>query len=90
MSNACGQYGMSYQGTFPDLCLPCHLFHVDHFAHCVHFILDMRCEKHEAFMECRPNPLMQMAAVPRENAEAHPPPFFCGPKKYFPLYVILR
>ena len=46
---------------------------------------DMRCHKDEAFMECKPDPAMQMTGVLSENAGANPPPFFCGPKQYFPL-----
>lgn len=58
-SNACGQYGLSYQ--------------------------DMRCDKDEAFMECKPDPAMQITGVGIEDAGAQPPPFFCGPRQYFPF-----
>ncbi|KAL7522748.1 hypothetical protein ACHAWX_007432 [Stephanocyclus meneghinianus] len=56
LSNACGQYGASYQ--------------------------DMRCDKDEIFMECKPDPDMQVTGVAKDNP-GEPPPFFCGPKDYF-------
>mmetsp|Transcript_26958 Transcript_26958/g.55046 ORF Transcript_26958/g.55046 Transcript_26958/m.55046 type:complete len:739 (+) Transcript_26958:3-2219(+) len=61
LSNACGQFGESYQ--------------------------DLRCpHASESFMECPPDPNMQMIAVVKgENSEGSVPPFFCGPKQYFPF-----
>ncbi|KAL3766856.1 hypothetical protein ACHAWO_002294 [Cyclotella atomus] len=46
---------------------------------------DMRCNKDEAHMECKPDPSMQMTGVASESADARPPPFFCGPRPYFPF-----
>eukprot|EP00804_Cyclotella_cryptica_P010088 CCRYP_018038-RD/>CCRYP_018038-RD protein AED:0.19 eAED:0.19 QI:308/1/1/1/0.81/0.70/17/2275/1193 len=59
LSNACGQYGASYQ--------------------------DMRCDTDESFMECKPDPEMQVTGVAKDNPSGQPPPFFCGPKEFFPF-----
>ena len=46
---------------------------------------DMRCPAGESFMECAPDPNMQMSAVDKgQYSEGTTPPFFCGPSWYFP------
>ena len=67
LSNACGQYGDSYQ--------------------------NYRCSIEETFMECPPDPSLQMSAVAPVGsasivvggAVTTPPPFFCGPREFFPF-----
>jgi hypothetical protein len=49
---------------------------------------NMRCAPSEAHMECPPDPGLQMTAVAPltwTNENDGPPPFFCGPKEYFPF-----
>ena len=49
---------------------------------------NLRCAPSEAHMECPPDPDLQMTAVApltRTNGKDGPPPFFCGPKEYFPF-----
>ena len=46
---------------------------------------DMRCDKDEAFMECKPDPSMQMTGISTETAQPKPPPFFCGSRQFFPF-----
>lgn len=46
---------------------------------------NLRCAPDESFMECPPDPGLQMSAVEALTAsENDPPPFFCGPTEYFP------
>mmetsp|Transcript_3771 Transcript_3771/g.6670 ORF Transcript_3771/g.6670 Transcript_3771/m.6670 type:complete len:365 (-) Transcript_3771:293-1387(-) len=49
---------------------------------------NLRCspQELEKGMECPPDPEMQISAVDAlTGAEDDPPPFFCGPKTYFPF-----
>lgn len=62
ISNACGQFGQTYQ--------------------------NLRCDISESDMECPPDPGLQMSAVaPLASSDVQngPPPFFCGPRMYFPF-----
>jgi hypothetical protein len=49
---------------------------------------NLRCAPNEAHMECPPDPGLQMTAVAPltwTSGKDGPPPFFCGPKEYFPF-----
>jgi len=49
---------------------------------------NLRCADGESLYECPPDPNLQMTAVTpltRTDPEDGPPPFFCGPKQYFPF-----
>jgi hypothetical protein len=49
---------------------------------------NLRCSPLEAHMECAPDPGLQMTAVASlttSGGKNGPPPFFCGPKAYFPF-----
>jgi hypothetical protein len=49
---------------------------------------NLRCSPLETHMECSPDPGLQMTAVAsltKIGGKNGPPPFFCGPKAYFPF-----
>jgi len=49
---------------------------------------NLRCAAGESFYECPPDPNLQMTAViplARSDPQNGPPPFFCGPRSYFPF-----
>jgi hypothetical protein len=49
---------------------------------------NLRCSPLETHMECAPDPGLQMTAVASlttTGGKNDPPPFFCGPKAYFPF-----
>ena len=49
---------------------------------------NLRCSSLETHMECAPDPGLQMTAVASlttTGGKNGPPPFFCGPKEFFPF-----
>ena len=66
------------------LWLRTHVFYLHSDANLI-LCSDMRCDVGETFMECAPDPNMQMSAIVTGDGNGQPPPFFCGPKTYFPF-----
>lgn len=46
---------------------------------------NMRCHPDESFMECPPDPNLQMSAVAPLTGQLGPPEFFCAPTEFFPF-----